>query len=272
MEIFVAAAYLILGLIVGFVAGAFGLGGGVIMVPAFLFLFELHGFSNELIPLLAIGTSLFASAIASSAGTYRHFKNQNLNIQIGILFGIFAVIAGSSLSFVAVNLPPKTLKLIFGCILILITVRLFMKNGLKELEDEKPAKYSYWLAPLFGGMVGSLSAFAGLGGGIIAVPILHYIFKLPFKKAIGTSNLIIIFSALAAAISYIISGIQRSNLPEYTFGFVFLLAGIPAGIGAIISAGKGADYSYFSQNRKLKILFAIIIIAVDVKIFFDVLG
>lgn len=183
MEIFVAAAYLILGLIVGFVAGAFGLGGGVIMVPAFLFLFKLHGFSNEIIPLLAIGTSLFASAIASSAGTYRHFKNQNLNIQIGILFGIFAVIAGFSLSFVAVNLPPKTLKLIFGCILILITVRLFMKNGLKEIEDEKPLGYSYWLAPIFGGMVGSLSAFAGVGGGIIAVPILHYFFKLPFKKS-----------------------------------------------------------------------------------------
>jgi uncharacterized membrane protein YfcA len=272
MEFLVAAAYLILGLIVGFVAGAFGLGGGVIMVPAFLFLFKFHGFTNEMIPLLSIGTSLFASALASSAGTYRHLKNRNLNVQIGLLFGIFAVIASSSLSFVAVSLPAETLKLIFGCVLILITARLFMKNGLEKIGEEKPAGYSYWLAPLFGGIVGSLSAFAGVGGGIIAVPILHFIFKLPFKKAIGTSNLIIIFSTLAAAVSYIISGLQRSNLPEFTFGYVFLHAGFPAGIGAILSAGKGAQYSFVSQNRKLKILFALFIIVVDVKIFFDVLS
>jgi len=272
MEILVAAAYLLLGLLVGFIAGAFGLGGGVIMVPAFLYLFKFHGFSNEIIPFLAIGTSLFASTAASSAGTYRHLKNKNLNIKVGILFGLFAVVASSSLSFVAVSLPAKTLKLIFGFVLILVTIRLFMQNGIKDVEDQKPAKYSYLFAPIFGGMVGSLSAFAGVGGGIIAVPILHYIFKLPFKKAIGTSNLIIIFSAFAATVSYIITGLQNSSLPQFTLGYIFLLAGIPAGIGAILSAGMGAQYSFVSQNRKLKILFALLILLVDLKIFFDVLN
>ncbi len=272
MEILVAAAYLLLGLLVGFIAGAFGLGGGVIMVPAFLFLFKFHGFSNEIIPLLAIGTSLFGSVAASSAGTYRHFKNRNLYVKYGILFGLFAVVASSSLSFVAVSLPAKTLKLIFGCVLILITIRMFMKNGDRKFENEKPAKYSYLFAPIFGGLVGSLSAFAGVGGGIIAVPILHYIFKLPFKKAIGTSNLIIIFSTFAAAVSYVISGLGNPNLPDFTLGYVFLLAGIPAGIGAIISGGMGAQYSFVSQNRKLKILFAILILIVDIKIFLDVLS
>ncbi len=272
MEILIVVAYLLLGLFVGFTAGAFGIGGGVIMVPTFLILFKFHGFNSELVPFFAIGTSLFASVLASSSGTFRHIKNKNLNIKLGVLFGLFAVLASSSLSFIAVKLPSNTLKLIFAVILLFITVRLFIREKEDGIEEDQRKKIWYYFSPLFGGLVGSLSAFAGVGGGIIAVPILHYIFKLPFKKAIGTSNLIIIFSALAAAISYLIAGLQIESTPPFTLGYIYLLAGLPAGIGTIISAGYGAHFAYVSQNRKLKILFGILILLLDVKIFFDVLG
>ncbi|MCX8056163.1 MAG: sulfite exporter TauE/SafE family protein [Ignavibacteria bacterium] len=269
-EIWFVLLYFLIGLFVGFVAGAFGIGGGVVMVPTFLFLFPIHGFSEELIPKFAIGTSLFASVLASSSGALTHLKNKNLNLSMGVLVGSFAVLSASVFSRIAIGLEPKTLKIIFSFVLIIVTIRLLTDKSNDDVNTTSLWKYSYFFAPLLGIVVGSLSAFAGIGGGIIAVPILHYIFKLKFKASIGTSNLIIVFSTLSASLSYIILGMNRAESYPFTFGFVFLIAAIPAGIGTMISARWGANFTHRTKIAPIKILFAILIIAVDIKILFDV--
>ncbi|MFN4111377.1 MAG: sulfite exporter TauE/SafE family protein [Ignavibacteria bacterium] len=271
IEFISICGYLMLGLFVGFVAGAFGVGGGVVMVPSFLFLFSLHGFQPDVIPKFAIGTSLFASVLASSSGAFTHLKNKNINVSLGIITGLFAVLSSFFLSKIAIKLDARTLKIIFAFVLILVTIRLLTDQS----NDDKSSqiwKFSYLFAPLLGIVVGSLSAFAGVGGGIIAVPVLHYLFKLRFKTSIGTSNLIIIFSALSAAISYILSGFEADYHHRFTLGYVYLIAAIPAGIGTLISARWGANFTHRTNLKALKILFAILIIAVDIKILFDVFG
>lgn len=270
IDILIVIGYLILGIFVGFIAGAFGIGGGVVMVPSFLFLFNFHNFPAELIPKFAIGTSLFASVLASGSGAFTHLKNKNINVTMGILVGSFAVLSGFFLSFIAVKLDARTLKLIFAFVLILVTIRFLTDNKSVDHNSDELWKYSYFFAPFLGIIIGSLSAFAGVGGGIIAVPILHYIFKLKFKKSIGTSNLIIIFSALSAAVSYIYNGLNIELNHPFTLGFVFLLAAIPAGIGTLISARWGANFTHRSNIRLIKILFAILVIGIDIKLLFDV--
>lgn len=270
IDILIVIGYFILGILVGFIAGAFGIGGGVVMVPSFLFLFGFHNFPAELVPKFAIGTSLFASVLASSSGAFTHLKNKNIEVKIGILIGSFAVLSGFFLSFIAVKLDARTLKLIFALVLILVTIRFLTDKNSDDHKSNELWKYSYFFAPFLGIIIGSLSAFAGVGGGIIAVPIMHYLFKLKFKKSIGTSNLIIIFSALSAVVSYIYNGLKIQIDHTFTLGFVFLLAAIPAGLGTLISARWGANFTHRSNIRLLKILFAILIIAIDVKILFDV--
>lgn len=272
MELISIVGYLILGILVGFVAGAFGIGGGVVMVPSFLFLFTIHEFDPNLIPKFAIGTSLFASVLASSSGAFTHLKNKNINVPIGVLVGSFAVLSAFFLSKVAVKLDPKTLKLIFAFVLIIVTIRLLTDKENNDLASNSLWKYAYYFAPLLGILVGSLSAFAGIGGGIIAVPILHYIFKVRFKTSIGTSNLIIVFSTLAAAISYILLGLRMNYNYSFTLGYVYLIAAIPAGLGTLISARWGANFTHRSNIKLLKILFAVLIIVIDIKIVFDVFG
>lgn len=271
IEIFVSIGYLILGLIVGFLAGAFGIGGGVIMVPSFMYLFKFHHFPEELIPKFAIGTSLFASFLASSSGAYAHIKNKNINIKLGIILGSFAVLSGFSLSFLAVRLSSYTLRVIFAFVLLLVSFRLIFDNNVSDDGKDEPNKLSLYLSPIIGVLIGSLSAFAGVGGGIIAVPILHYIFKLRFKTSIGTSSLIIIFSAFSAAVSYIINGLTINNFSNnFTLGYVYLLAAIPSGIGTLISGRLGANFAHRTVSKKLKILFAVLILLIDLKILYDI--
>ncbi|MCX8010213.1 MAG: sulfite exporter TauE/SafE family protein [Ignavibacteria bacterium] len=273
MEIFLIILYLVLGLIVGFFSGAFGVGGGVIMVPAFLFLFKQQGFNHDLIPKIAIASSLFSAVIASSAGAIKHFLNKNVDMKLGSIFAIFAVLSGFFLSFVAVKLSGDTLRIIFAVVLFFVAIRLMV--GKNSNEDELSSKTNSTLllilAPIFGAMVGSLSAFVGIGGGLIAVPIFHYIFKLKFKSSIGTSSYVIIFSALSAVISYIISGQNNNDLPKLSLGYVYLLASIPTAIGTIFTAPLGANFANKSKTKLLKFLFAMLIIASVVKIIFEII-
>ena len=272
IEFIVVLGYFLLGIFVGFVAGAFGIGGGVIMVPFFLFLFHFHGFTADVIPKFAIGTSLFASILASSSGAITHLKNRNINLIMGVSVGIFAVLSGFFLSKIAVKLDARTLKIIFAFVLILVTIRLLSDRQNEDTNSDDLWKFSYFFAPFLGILIGSLSAFAGVGGGIIAVPILHYIFKLRFKTSIGTSNLIIIFSALSASLSYILSGLDAGYNYKFTLGYVYVIAAVPAGIGTLISARWGANFTHKSEIKLLKILFSILIIVIDIKILFDVFG
>lgn len=270
IELITIVVYFLLGIVVGFIAGAFGIGGGVLMVPSFMFLFTHHNFDAELIPKFAIGTSLFASVLASSSGAYGHLKNQNIDVKIGILTGLFAVLAGFFLSFVAVKLDAETLKVIFSFVLLLVTIRLITDQNEKDHDEFDQWKYTYFFAPVLGIVVGSLSAFAGIGGGIIAVPIFHYIFKMKFKTSIGTSNLMIIFSTLSAAVSYIISGLKDDSINyPFTLGYIYLLAAIPVGIGTFIAGRKGAHFTHKMNIRPLKILFAFLILIIDIKILWD---
>lgn len=272
-ELIILIGYLLLGILVGFIAGAFGIGGGLIMVPSFMFLFTLHNFEPELIPKFAIGTSLFASVLASSSGAFGHLKNRNIDVKIGVLTGLFAVLSGFFLSFVAVKLDAKSLKIIFSFVLLLVTIRLITDQNEKDHDENTQWKYSYYFAPLLGILVGSLSAFAGVGGGIIAVPIFHYFFRMKFKTSIGTSSLMIIFSALSAAVSYIINGLNEQSISyNFTLGYVYLIAAVPVGIGTIISGRKGAQFTHKMNIRPLKILFALLILLIDVKILWDVFG
>lgn len=271
-ELIAVAGYLLLGIAVGFLAGAFGIGGGAVMVPAFYFLFTLHNFSQDVIPKFAIGTSLFAAVLASSTGAFFHLKNKNINIKIGVLIGSFAVISAFFLSFVAVKLDAATLKGIFAFVLLIVTIRLLTDQNKDEVSNEKPLGFLLFSSPFVGIIIGSLSAFAGVGGGIIAVPILHYFYKLRFKESIGTSNLIIIFSSLAAAVSYIYSGINYAQSYSYTLGYIYLLAAIPTGIGTMMSARWGANFTHKTNIKLLKILFAVLIILMDIKIIIDVFG
>lgn len=272
IEIFIAVGYLMLGFLVGFLAGAFGIGGGVVMVPSFLYLFNFHNFPQELVPKYAIGTSLFASVLAASSGSYGHFQNKNVHSPIAILTGIFAILSGFFLSYVAVKLPPETIKLIVSIVLLFVTIRLITDKNSHENNTEEIKSYAFYLSPILGILIGALSAFAGIGGGIIAVPILHYILGLDFKRAIGTSSLMIVFSTLSATISYIINGLNVNSPVSFTLGYIFLLAGIPAGIGTIITARSGANFAHRTKIRRLKVLFGILILLIDLKILLDLFG
>jgi uncharacterized protein len=104
----------------------------------------------------------------------------------------------------------------------------------------------------------------GIGGGTLSVPFLIYC-NVDTKRAIGTSSAIGLPIALAGAIGYMVSGQQISNLPSHSLGFIYLPAFVIIAIASLISAPLGAVLVQKLAVKKLKKIFAILLIAIGCK-------
>jgi len=255
---------LILGGSAGFLAGLLGIGGGVILVPLFLWLFPLAHFPPSLIVHTAFGTSLAIIVPTSISSTLGHRKRGNVDWHMVGFLALGGALGAFFGSTAAAWLPGAQLKASFGVMQIIIGLKLlFFHPHLPPERPDRPANRSLALVGLAGGF---FSAFFGVGGGVIAVPLMLIALQLPIHLAVGNSSALIVASSLAATISYIWHGLQQPETAPFSLGYVnILVAGIVAPL-TIICARLGVRLSARASQEKLVKAFAILLMAVGVKI------
>lgn len=260
---------ILIGIFVGFVSGLLGVGGGFLMVPLQYFLFTSAGIDSTLAMVVSVATSLAIIIPTASSGAYRHQKVNKSIVKPGISLGIFGIIGSFCGGLVAVYIPVFALKVIFAILLIGIAlnmVRESLKEESEEEDSEKNAKLSFNIITLacVGLAVGLLSGLLGIGGGIFIIPILTILFGFKLTKAIGTSSVYISLTAIGGVISYIISGWGVNPLP-LSLGYISILNWILIVIFSVPMASLGAKYAYKVPEKKLRIIFAILMIFIAVK-------
>lgn len=258
--------FVLIGSLSGVLAGLFGIGGGIILIPIFLIIFKLVGFAPDIIVHAAFGTSLaiiIPTAISSALG---HRKRGNVNWhKVGrmALGSIAGVAVGSSLAAV---LSGDMLKASFGLMQIATGARMLMHRT-EHLPPEEPG-YSPLLPMLLTGFaVGWFSSFFGVGGGVIAVPMMVILLRQPIHLAVGNSSGLMVVSALIGAASYVLHGWGRPDLPPYSLGYVNLLIALLIAPTTIISARLGVRLASRLSRDKLSKAFAWFIIVVGVYMF-----
>src|SRR4030095_9049533 len=122
----------------------------------------------------------------------------------------------------AVLLPGNILKTVFAVIVAAVAIKLLLD---KKKPDEQSnsgtiREFNKPVCALIGLLTGMIAAFSGLGGGIFAVPLMHYLLKFDFKKAIGTSTLAIIITSIAGVIGYVVNKPPDLVFSHYTLGLV----------------------------------------------------
>jgi uncharacterized membrane protein YfcA len=132
----------------------------------------------------------------------------------------------------------------------------------KKLElSSRPSIPSLVGVGLGAGVVASL---AGVGGGIVTIPMMYYFLDMPLKLAIGTSSATIVITALFSVVGYILNGMGRADLPEWSLGFVDLQRGVALVVGTLLMARVGAYVSFRTHPFRLKKLFALFIILISI--------
>jgi len=259
-----------IGIAAGILSGLFGVGGGIVIVPSLLAVYAFNHFDSPYIVHIAIATSLFTIIFTSISSAHKHFGHGNVEWKAALYIGLSSAVTVFLFSKIAILLPGEVLKHTFSVVLIIVALKmLFDKKGkLNEREKSQPENFSPWISLGIGTLSGAIAAFSGLGGGVFVIPLMHYLMKVPFKRAIGTSSAAILITAVAGVISYFInSPAEAVNIP-YSFGMVDTLSALPVIAASIPFARVGVYINKKTDHYLLTKLFAVFIIVVSLKLIF----
>jgi uncharacterized membrane protein YfcA len=265
LDILTFVLLLAVGCAAGFLAGFFGVGGGILLVPALLFYYQTTTITSLVTTHLAFGTSLLIIIFASASSAYKYDRGGYVLWRGVLLMGIGSVVGALIGSAIAAMLQGRTLRQIFAVVLVVAAVRL-LNQPRKPKGNLPPDLGAQKLLPA-GLFVGLLSALAGVGGGVLAIPVMYSLFRFPLKKALGTSSAIITITAFAGAVGYAVKGWGMQGLPNFTLGFVDYLIALPLILGSLPLAMVGAAVAEKTRPDTLRKIFALLLIVVAAKMF-----
>ena len=251
--------------VVGFMAGLFGIGGGLIMVPVLFYVFSFVGIEQAFVMHLALGTSFSIIIPTSIISTITHMKFKAVDFSIVRTFGIFVAIGVVFGTIFAVSLKTSSLVLLFSIMTMIFAIYFLIE---KEKINPVPRQINLVYRVICGFLSGFLSAPMGIGGGIFNVPIFK-IFGYPINVAIGSSAAIGFLTALIGAIGFAVSGSYLNiNIP-LSLGFVSIptfLIFVPI---TSYMAKIGAKTVHKVDKRLLGKLFGIYLFIISCKLFYE---
>ena len=253
---------ILIGICAGFASGLLGVGGGFLIVPLQYFLLKYIGVAPDLAILISFGTSLAIIVPTSLSGAYRHSRVMDNIIEPGIRLGIFGIIGGVLGGFAASALPSRVLEIIFGCLLLFIAVNNII-NINKERDDAK-IPFNLITTAIVGLLVGFSSGLLGVGGGVFLIAILTAFLGFSLIEAIGTSSVFICLTAVGGFLSYMVSGWGVSTFP-YSIGYVSIINFALIASFSVPMASLGAKYAHKVPQKKLKIIFSILVLYIALK-------
>lgn len=248
------------GLIAGFTAGLFGLGGGAVLVPLFLFLLPKIGATLDAAMHQAVGTSLAIIVFSAFAASLKQYKSNNLDLSLLKRWIPYVLLGVLCATTVFKYIPALTLEVLFMAYLILCAGYMYFKkpNQTSTNSDKKISSLSLSTAGIF---VGALSTFLGIGGGTFTVPYYmanHY----SLKKAIALSSATGLFIGAVGAISAIYSGYDSSGLANYSLGYVNILSLIIITPFSMFAAHYGVKINHRLNEHTLKLLYVIFLLII----------
>lgn len=252
-------SYLLLGIIAGIMSGMFGIGGGIVIVPALILFYHFP-------PAMANGTSLAALLLPVGILAVIKYYRENL-VQVKTALIIAAGIVGGVLigSLSAIQIPSDLLKKIYGLFLLIVSNNFleFSKilkkkqtpNFSPANENDSPTypKNPVAAALIVGILAGILAGFFGIGGGIVIVPLLTTLFRFPYKLAIGTSLLALLFPVGLPGVAV-----------YYHAGLLDVRAAIFIGFGLFLGAFNGALLTLKLPTKTVRRLYGIFLIIVGI--------
>ncbi|AIY04910.1 hypothetical protein Plano_0945 [Planococcus sp. PAMC 21323] len=263
----------VVGVLSGILGALIGLGGGVILVPALLFMGTSFAFFPELSPQKIVGLSVIMMIFTGLSSTLAYMKVRTVDYKSGFIF--FAGSAPGTIvgAFINKNLDLPSFNLYFGILLVFLSILLLLRDRLKAVRwfvdngrkttfiDKQNKEYIYgypiWFALLLTFFVGVASGLFGIGGGSIVVPAMILLFLFPPHVAVGTSMLMVFLSALVNSVTHISLG----NVP-----WIYTLAVVP---GAYIGAKVGAALNKRLNSEVLVTILRIVLLVLGLRSIYE---
>jgi uncharacterized membrane protein YfcA len=252
--------YLAIGAFVGFFAGLLGIGGGAVMVPMLVWLYEAQGFPREHLLHVAVGTSMATILFTAIASVRAHSTRGAVRWDIAKALTPGIVVGGLAGSLAAGAFSTLVLAIAFTIIIYIAGTNILLDRQPKPGRS-LPGRAGMFLA---GFVFSGVSALVALGGAFMTVPFMVWC-NVNVRDAIGTAAFIGFPIAAVGSVGYMAAGWNASNLPDWSIGFIYLpgLLGICA--ASVLVAPLGARASHKLPTRTLKRIFGVLLLAFATK-------
>ena len=238
-------------------AGLLGIGGGLIVVPALLFLLPWAGIDPAISMQIALATSLSTIIATSGSSALNHFKLGNVDMYVVKWLMPGVVVGGFLGANVAEWIPATYLPKVFGVIVLLLAIQMLFSIRTKASKP-MPGNVA---TVTYGTGIGVVSSLAGIGGGSLSVPFLNR-HGVEMRKAVGSSSVCGCMIAISGMIGFILHGYKVESLPSYSLGYVYLPALIAIASTSMLTTRIGAKLATSLPTPTLKKIFALFLVFV----------
>lgn len=252
--------YLVLGAGAGTLAGLFGIGGGLIIVPVLILMFTAQGFEASIVTHLAVGTSLATIVFTSLSSVRTHHLKGSVRWELFWPMAIGIVVGAALGVYTARLMSGPVLQNVIGVFALLVALQMYLDLKPAATRDV-PAAPGLMGA---GGFIGWASAIFGIGGGTLTVPFLSWC-HVRMQQAVGTSAACGLPIAVAGALTNMVAGQGHSDLPDASVGFVYVPALLGIVLASVPFARVGALLAHRLSPRLLKRIFAGLLVVVGVR-------
>lgn len=255
----------LLGGCVGLLAGLFGIGGGIILVPSLTLLFHLLGLDPDNTVHIAVATSLATIMPTSLASLRAHHRRGGIDWPLMRQWCIWLMLGGLCGSVITQYLSGKIIQFLFGILLAFMIWR-FLKPASRQNETAHPIAMAW--QRLLALSIGTSASMLGIGGGALGVPVLNHL-GLPLRRAIGTASCFGIIVATPSVISYLLASPPITAPLGGTIGLVHPLIFALLIPGSIVGASFGAKLAHRLPIAKLRYGFTFLLALLCIKMFYS---
>ncbi len=264
----IAIALIGTGIFAGLLAGLFGVGGGIVIVPVMYFLLQSFGVSAESAMMIATATSLATIVPTSISSIRSHHAKGNVDVALLKYWAVFILVMAVVGSLLAQYVRGNGLTFMFAVIAILVSLNMLLRANAPALRESLPGKFGQGI---MASIVGCLSVMIGIGGGTIGVPMLTA-FNVRAHVAVGTAAVFGLLIALPGVLTLLTVGQTPSDAPIGTFGLVnvpafFLI--IPL---TILFAPVGVKLGSKLNPKQLKRAFAVVLLITGIRMLTQAMG
>lgn len=251
---------LVLGLVVGLLAGMLGIGGGLIIVPILSYLLiHFAGMTIDNVMPVAVATSLSTIIFTGLSSASAHYRLGNMNGTIvgytGLGIAMGAVLGAQLASYMS----GAWLKNIFAAFVIVIALQMLFGKQKASGNSASPI-----MLASIGAVTGVVCALMGIGGGALLVPALVW-FNIDIRRAIGCAAFGGLIVAIFGTVSFVIAGWNVPDLPPGSVGYVFVPATLGIVATSVFTASIGAKVGQKVNTKVLKAILACLLVVVSIK-------
>lgn len=254
--VFPVILLLVTGAFAGVLAGLFGVGGGIVLVPAFLYVFTQAGFGGPDVMQLCLATSLATIIVTSARSVLAHHRKGAVDWQV-LKTWAPGICAGALIGVLTVGaLRSQALQVIFGALVLMIATYMALSRPHWRLAPHMPQG---GIRAVISTIVGFLSVLLGIGGGSMGVPLMT-LHGRPIHQAVATAAGFGVLIAVPSVIGFLFLPIE--NAPPLTLGSINLAAFVITISMTLLTAPLGASLAHHLDAARLKRYFALFLILV----------